>query len=212
MAAHKLTPEERIARRCTVPDCGRDGYAFCLCFMHYSRRRKHGTTAMPSTEERFWSHVDKSGGPNACWPWTGFCTAYGYGSSRLNSQTTCTHRIAWIITHGPIPAGLFVCHRCDNPPCCNPGHFFLGTQADNIADRDAKGRTAVGPRNGTKVHPERIARGEQVYGAKLTDEQVLSIRLDSRTLAAIASDYHVTKQTIWFIRHGKTWRHLLSPF
>jgi hypothetical protein len=64
----------------------------------------------------------------------------GYGTIRLSRRDVGAHRVAWTLTNGPIPAGLVVCHRCDNPPCCNPEHMFIGTQRDNLADMFAKGR------------------------------------------------------------------------
>jgi hypothetical protein len=91
---------------------------------------------------RFWPKVRKDRG---CWVWTGATTTTGYG--RLSGQPA--HRLSWEIHHGPIPAGLFVCHRCDNPGCVRPDHLFLGTHEANMADMVAKGRH-VG--NGPKRH------------------------------------------------------------
>lgn len=90
--------------------------------------------------ERFWAKVDKSGGPDACWLWTAGRSDWGYGHFRVGSKNLQAHRFAWELTRGPIPAGLLVLHRCDNPPCCNSAHHFLGTHADNMADAKAKGR------------------------------------------------------------------------
>jgi hypothetical protein len=89
---------------------------------------------------RFWSRVDKSNGLDACWMWTAGLHNRGYGRIRWNGMPECAHRIVWMLINGAIPNELEVLHRCDNPPCCNPGHLFLGTQADNMHDRDAKGR------------------------------------------------------------------------
>jgi len=72
--------------------------------------------------------------------WSGSRGRDGYGSIHVGPQTILTHRLAWELAHGPIPDGLCVLHHCDNPPCCNPAHLWLGTPADNAADRDAKGR------------------------------------------------------------------------
>jgi hypothetical protein len=97
--------------------------------------------------ERLWSRVDIRG-PNDCWEWKGKCSAGGYGRIRIGgggSPESAASRVAWIITNGDIPEGLFVCHRCDNPPCCNPAHLFLGTAQDNVADMVAKGRNHKRP-------------------------------------------------------------------
>ena len=84
---------------------------------------------------------------SGCWEWTGCRLPTGYGHIGFYQNRNCgTHRVAWILTHGDIPKGLCVCHKCDNPPCINPDHLFLGTRADNVHDRDAKGRTHKGKR------------------------------------------------------------------
>lgn len=75
-----------------------------------------------------------------CWEWNGNRSPYGYGRKRIKTVLYQTHRLAWAWVNGPIPAGLCVLHRCDNPPCCNPRHLFLGTQVDNNNDTISKGR------------------------------------------------------------------------
>jgi hypothetical protein len=89
---------------------------------------------------------------SGCWEWQGFRQPpggmqhrgprYGYGEMSFRGKQTRTHRIAWVITHGAIPAGMLVMHKCDNPPCCNPDHLKLGTSLDNQRDMSAKGRAA----------------------------------------------------------------------
>lgn len=96
---------------------------------------KQGTLA-----ERFWAKVQKGPG---CWTWTGCRDDHGYGMFRpygRKASARRAHRVAWELTHGPIPAGMFACHKCDNPQCVRPAHLFLGTPADNAHDRDKKGR------------------------------------------------------------------------
>ncbi len=87
--------------------------------------------------------------PNTgCWLWVGAYHKTGYGlissdaDERKRRKNILTHRAVWTVVNGDIPDGLFVLHRCDNPPCVNPSHLFLGTQRDNIADMHAKGRAS----------------------------------------------------------------------
>jgi len=87
---------------------------------------------------------------NGCIEWANAKTKQGYGVQRINGRNVLAHRYAWERVNGPIPKGMYVCHRCDNPPCTNPQHLFLGTPADNMADKESKGRGVhpTGPRNG----------------------------------------------------------------
>ncbi len=87
--------------------------------------------------ERFWSRVRKSDG---CWEWTGLVNESGYGRIYVYGRVDRAHRLSYRIHLGPIPKGMFVCHHCDNPPCCNPSHLFLGTHMDNMRDATAKRR------------------------------------------------------------------------
>ena len=150
--------------------------------------------------ERFWRRVDQTG---ACWVWTGAHFPFGYGCVHLRSGHHVAHRVSWALAHGPIPDGLWVLHRCDNPPCVRPEHLFLGTPADNNRDRDAKGRHRPGP------GPHR--RGAEHAQAKLTEAQVYEIRqrrAQGEALLTLAAAYGVSFSHISSIAHHRTWRHL----
>ncbi len=136
---------------------------------------------------------------NGCWEWQGFrLRGYGMiGRGRRGEGTALTHRVAWEEAYGPIPDGLCVLHSCDNPPCCNVEHLFLGTQTENLADMDAKGRRA--DLTGRFV-------GEKNPSAKLTVAQVVAIRADTRPQVAIAAKYGMSKASISEIKSGKKWR------
>lgn len=105
--------------------------------------------------ERFDSNVDRSAGADACWPWLASRNRAGYGlfsvGKRATRDRSNAHRVAWVFANGPIPVGMWVLHKCDNPPCVNPAHLFLGTHEDNYADRHAKGRDSKGPSHGLAV-------------------------------------------------------------
>lgn len=104
-------------------------------------RRGIGRVARPYLD-RFWENVQKSN--DGCWIWTASVSRAGYGDIwvglRPGVRIIKVHRLSWEIHYGPIPDGLFVCHRCDNPRCVRPDHLFLGTHTDNMRDASAKGR------------------------------------------------------------------------
>lgn len=151
--------------------------------------------------ERFWPKVDVRG-PDECWPWTAATFPKGYGKIGRGGRAAGVieaHRASWLLAHGPIPDGLCVLHSCDNPPCVNPAHLFLGTLAENVADMMAKGR-----------HRNGVSRGEANGRAKLTAGQVDEIRGRARgggeSRAALARIFGVSWPTIDRIVRGTRWR------
>ena len=136
--------------------------------------------------------------PSGCWEWQGYRTPAGYGRIWQNviKETIPTHRAMWEIVFGPIPDGKCVLHKCDNPPCCNPAHLWLGTHTDNAADKVAKGRHA---------------KGEKAGGAKLTLSDVESIRVDPRLHRVIAAEFGIVRQNVSMIKCGERWREEAPP-
>jgi hypothetical protein len=143
--------------------------------------------------ERYLSRIDRSGGPDACWPWTWGCTNKGYGALRVNGRSTYAHRFGYEQLVGPIPDGLFVRHTCDNPPCQNPAHWVVGTHIDNMADKIARDRQSRGIWHGR---------------AKLTEDEVREIRTSSLTRAELAMYYGVSWSLIDQILRGVVWTHI----
>lgn len=157
---------------------------------------------MRTVEERFWSKV-AVGKPDECWEWRRSRKADGYGQFKLASGQSPqrSSRIAWILTFGAIPDRLWVLHRCDNPPCCNLAHLFLGTAADNHADMTAKGR-AAGYR-----HQNYLAL---VKGVRhLTDAEIRLARHlheQGASCRSIACRLDVAHTTISRLINGTHWR------
>jgi len=148
---------------------------------------------MTALAARFWVKV---GPPDECGcrVFTGARRGDGYGAFQMGKRQTGAHRAAWEFTYGPIPSGMKVLHRCDNPPCCEPTHLFLGTNADNLADMAAKGRSTHGARN---------------PNARLTAEEVAEIRrrrASGETCAALAREFGVQFAAVSKITTGRTWR------
>ena len=159
-------------------------------------------------DDAFWSKVDRSG---ECWVWTGYRLKSGYGSLHIRPRRLLAHRYSWELANGPIPAGQYVCHTCDNPPCVRPDHLFLGTSHDNHADMLAKGRGATGDRNGSRRKPHRLPHGEAHWATPLTADDVRAIR---RRYAAgeygkdLAVEYGVGRTAISHIVNRIVWRHV----
>ena len=152
----------------------------------------------PVFVERFWRKVLRG---DRCWEWQGAQARHGYGlvilsPARARVRRTFAHRVAWTAVHGEIEGGFHVCHRCDNPPCCNPDHLFIGTAKDNALDRQAKGRTHVG-------------NGADNPRARLTEADVRTIRqmgADGVASAAIARAFGISPSATRYVLKRQTWR------
>ena len=162
--------------------------------------------------ERFWSKI-AVGAEDECWEWQAGRFHNGYGCFSIKHQSYVAHRIAYHISKGFIPEGMFVLHACDNKPCCNPRHLHLGDAQMNMDEMRMRGRGAVGDRNGARLHPETHVRGERQHSSKLTADQVQEVLRRYREGAPqteLAADLGVTKQSIWAIVHGRKWKHLTA--
>ena len=148
---------------------------------------KHGPMPAPVTELTTCCHI-----------WTGAIHANGYGSFRLDAAKVCrAHIVAYELYVGPT-GGLNVLHKCDNRPCCNPDHLFLGTRADNTKDMDQKGRRRPGGTKGI-LRPLHI----------LTEDDVRHIRYDTiHTQIELAKQFGVTQSVISRIQNGRVWKHI----
>lgn len=134
---------------------------------------------------------------DTCEEFTGWKDKDGYGTKSYRGKTWRAHRLAWTLVNGEIPEGLCILHRCDNPPCVNVEHLFLGTQEDNIRDRDKKGREA----QGTKIN-----------FAKLSEQQIIEIRneylLGNISQRKLATKYNIQNTTLGSIVRRETWKHI----
>lgn len=151
-----------------------------------------------SPQELFERYV-KIAAPEGCWEWSGARDRDGYGicGNRSGSEgERRAHRFSYELHFGPITEGFIICHRCDNPPCCNPAHLYLGTDADNATDRKDRLGYPLGCKNSN---------------AKLTESTVGEIKAALRSGMSgyrLAKQFGVSERAINFIRHGRTWKHV----
>jgi len=159
----------------------------------------------PAALALFWARADRSD-PEACWTWTGHLNRHGYGILDSAGRKVRASRLAFELANGPLQPGLVVCHSCDTPACVNPAHLWAGTQADNLNDMRAKGRS--------RIWPFVVRPGEACNFAKLRPDDVRAIRATARTgatYASIARSFGISPANVSFIVRRKTWAHLPVP-
>lgn len=192
-------------RPCSVANCEKRSITKGYCACHYQRVKKHGDPTFVGKKAvdppelfvlRFWSRVSKLA--NGCWQWNGSVSNTGYGAASIgHRQFTSAHRAAWFFTYGRKPQGALL-HSCDNRICVNPEHLREGSLRENIADMVAKSRQA---------------KGEQCRSAKLTEGQVIALRMARKageSAISLALKYGVLPSTVRRIVSGRTWKHLLE--
>ena len=132
---------------------------------------------------------------DSCWIWTGYKSPDGYGRSWFKGQARMVTRVLWELLHGNIPFGMHVLHKCDNPPCVNPDHLFLGTLQDNATDRDNK-------------HRHRALKGSEHPRHKLSESDILNIQILDIPSKNIAKLYGLHRSSVWRIKNNQAWKHL----
>lgn len=128
-----------------------------------------------------------------CWEWMGARFSTGYGAFKVGRQMRKAHRVMWTLEHGEIPPGSLVLHTCDNRGCVRPEHLYLGSHGENMRDRNERGRSARGERDGL---------------AKLTTSAVVALRAPGAPVLDLAARFGVAEATAYQARRGRTWRHV----
>lgn len=213
-----MNPSKRVEKACR--HCGslflakaselvRGGGQYCRIECAYRDRTKNFA-------DRFWPKVRKTEG---CWFWTGAFNKpigkkwrYGVISAGTGNGIKTAHRLSWEMHFGPIPGGLLVCHRCDEPSCVRPDHLFLGSHADNSRDMVLKGRSPTAPRIRGRTMPQHSQPGEMNGSAKLTADIVAEIRAKYAaggvTHIDLGKEYSVSRSLIGAILTRKAWTHV----
>lgn len=152
-----------------------------------------------SIGNRFWDRVDVCG-EDECWEWKGYRNENGYGKM-LAFGEQMAHRVSWIINSGEIPEGIKVLHKCDNPPCVNPEHLFLGTLGDNNKDRHRKGRTVVPDNKGSNHGMSKLKESDVVEILRLHQQGLSNMDI-------VRKFNKVHKATVYDVIFRRTWSHV----
>lgn len=179
----------------TIPCDLNNGRRFCSNSCSNTQRNKANSV---SSEELFFKNISNESHPNDCWIYK-HTNQEGYGKITINQKTVLAHRYSYQINIDIISDGLCVCHKCDNPPCVNPDHLFLGTNGDNMQDKQIKGRARCGI-------------GSKQGHAKLNEQQVLEIKQklkNGEKVKKLYEDYNVSQPAISNIKNGRNWKHVI---
>lgn len=189
---------------CSFDECKNKATSHGLCPAH-ARQKKNGQELRPlkkqfhglTEKERFMKWVTVPENMTGCWAWLGSSLkSSGHGQWRSAAgKPELAHRAAWRLLKGPIPDGMCVLHRCDNPFCVNPAHLFIGTQSDNALDMWNKGRANPG-----------VSRGEAHGMSIFKEDQIRAIRASTKSGPALAKEFNCSTTTIYDIKNFKIWK------
>ena len=184
---------------CNAPGCVSAAKNAGLCWAHRSRLRRYGSFDLPKKKSLFEMFAEsvEVDEPDKCWLWTGnvSTTKLPYGRLNTGCKSYAAHRLSYEFLNGPIPNDALVLHHCDNARCVNPHHLYAGDYKQNAIDRSVR-------------KPNSYAVGSRAAQAKLTDDQVISIRQDGRSCYALAKQYGVSPGLISMVKNRKVWKHL----
>jgi len=202
MSIQAIVSQEKSSQNiCKIEGCHNRPVGKRLCNKHYKRFGRYGynksTFHDRTIKERLLFRATEDG---SCLIWNGGKSGGGYGSITIDGQHKMTHRVCYEEYFGEIPDGLLVCHRCDNPPCINPDHLFLGTQSDNLQDMYAKGRQNIYDRHGVNNSNCKLKECDVVLIRDLID-----IGTDRRALVWL---FGVCATSINNIAAKKSWSHV----
>lgn len=185
---------------------------------HYCTRECYLNRPTDITGARIWSRVLET--DKGCWEWQGARDSKGYGRVSYLGRPQTVSRVAWELVNGPIPDGMEVCHTCDNPPCINPAHLWIGTRSDNQRDSVNKKRNRAathperyqrGKDSFSAKYPERLARGEKHGNARLKTQDVHEIRqryANGESVSSLARAYNINWSTVDRVVKRKWWKHV----
>ena len=200
--------------KCSIDSCDRIAKKIHLCLAHYQRFSRNGSAFDQSPivdvscmKSKFKSKIgiEKD---NGCMNWLGWKNKDGYGKFSIANKYTFAHRYSYEFHIGKIPDGLCVCHKCDNPSCVNPKHLFLGTHFDNMQDMKKKNRQPY--KKGAPLNINN--KGSKHVFAKLDEDKVRDIKIklaDGVKGSILAQLYNVVDQTIYEIKNGRNWKHVI---
>jgi hypothetical protein len=177
-------------------------------------------------KQKLLRYIKKLYGEDSCWEWQGCRHHTGYGVIQYKNKQHRTHRLMYQLFVEEVPNGLLVCHKCDNPPCCNPRHLFVGSYRDNLMDAFKKGRIKTGDESSSRIHrdsfpsgdkhwmrlyPEKVPRGDKSPRAKLSSSNVLELRRlrsEGVKITDLARKFGVSDTHVKYIIYRKSWTHI----